>query len=128
MTLLLLVSTNVLAVDWVKAGGVTEDGSFTNYVDPQSIRRNGNKVKLWSLNDFKSGKVLSNNKTYLSTVARQEFDCFEDTVRIIDAYFYSGKMGKGDIVLSNPNRTDLAESAPPGSIFEAALKIACATK
>ena len=103
MTLLLLVSTNVLAVDWVKAGGVTEDGSFTNYVDPQSIRRNGNKVKLWSLNDFKSGKVLSNNKTYLSTVARQEFDCFEDTVRIIDAYFYSGKMGKGDIVLSNPN-------------------------
>ena len=55
MMLMLLVSTNVLAVDWVK---VSEAVDFNDYVDSQSIRRDGNKVRAWTLSDYKSGKVL----------------------------------------------------------------------
>jgi hypothetical protein len=129
MMLSLLVSTNVLAVDWVKADEGTFAGfRFTGYIDQQSIRRDGNKARLSTLHDLKSGKVLSNNKTYLSTVARSEYDCFENTVRAMDVNFYSGKMGTGDIVLSAPNRTDQTISVPQGSIFATELKIACATK
>ena len=126
MMLMLLVSTNVLAVDWVKTGG-TDD--FTHYVDPQSIRRDGNKVRAWMLMDYKSGQVLSDNKTrYLSEVNRMEFDCFEDTSRKIDVYLYSEKMGKGDIVISVPNLTNPAASLPPGSVGATELKAVCATK
>ena len=126
ITLLLLVSTNVLAVDWVVAAG-TDD--FTDYIDLQSIRRDGNKVRAWTLSDYKSGKVLRDNKTrYLSEVNRMEFDCFEDTSRKIDLYLYSEKMEKGDIVISVPNLTNPATSLPPGSVGATELKIACATK
>jgi hypothetical protein len=124
MMLLLLVSTNVFAVDWVKTG---ENDNFTHYVDPQSIRRAGNKVKVWELWDYKSGQLLV-DKRYLSLLAKFEFDCFEDTSRTLDAYNYSGKMGTGDIVLSRPNLTKPAESVLPGSTGETELKAVCAVK
>jgi hypothetical protein len=127
MMLLLLVSTNVFAVDWVAVAGGNNDS--THYVDSQSIRRDGNKVKAWTLYDFKSGEVLGDNKTrYLSSLARLEFDCFEGTLREIDAYSYSGNMMKGDIVLSEPNLTMLPTSALPGSVGAIDLKLVCATK
>jgi TolB-like protein len=90
MMLMLLVSTNVLAVDWVKVG----TRQNTHYVDSQSIRRDGNKVRAWTLADYKSG-------TFLSILEKAEFDCFEDTMRVLDAYAYSGNMGTGDIVHSS---------------------------
>ena len=126
MMLLLLVSTNVLAVDWVKVGGAV-DGSVTTYVDPQSIRKDGNKVRLWDLKDYNSGQVIG-NKTFLSTIMRGEYDCFEYTKRSIDLYIYTGHMGGGNIVFSEQNQTDPAISAPPGSDFENVLKIVCPTK
>jgi hypothetical protein len=116
----------VFAVDWVESGEAG-NGSLTQYVDPQSIRRDGNKVRLWLLRDYKSVQVAG-NKTHLSAVDRKEYDCFEDTVRTMDIYEYSGKMGKGDIVLSIPNVTNPAASVIPGSIAATNLKIACATK
>ena len=124
MMLMLLVSTNVLAVDWVKTG---EADSFTNYVDPQSIRRTGNIVRVWSLSDHKSGQVLASIR-YLSKLTKVEYDCFEDTMREIDLYFYAEKMGTGDIVFSLPNFTKPATSLPPGSVAAAELKAVCATK
>ncbi len=124
--LLLLVSTNVFAVDWVKIG---ENDNFTHYVDPQSIRRDGNKVRAWVLFDYKSVQVLADNKTrYLSFLAKEEYDCFEDTSRFIDIYYYSGKMGGGNIVLPIPNITTPAESVIPGSNGATELKVVCATK
>jgi hypothetical protein len=125
MMLMLLVSTNVFAVDWVVAGG---NDIFTHYVDPQSIKRDGNKVKAWVLYDFKSSQVGVGNKTSMSAVDRDEYDCFEDTVRSMDIYEYSGKMGTGDIVLSIPNLTQPAKSVIPGSTAATQLKLVCATK
>ena len=126
MMLLLLVSTNVFAVDWVAAGG-TDD--FTVYIDPQSIRRDGNKVRLWTMYNHKSVQELSyTKKRYLSEVYREEYNCFEDTTRTIDRYWYSEKMGTGDIALSAPNLTQPATSVLPGSIGATVLKAVCATK
>ena len=126
MMLMLLVSTNVLAVDWVK---IVENDAVTGYIDTQSIRRNGNKVRAWTLKNYKSGQVgAANNKIYLSAIIRSEYDCFEDTKRDIDIYAYSGTMGAGDIVFSAPNITKPAISAPPESDIEAVLKMVCVTK
>ena len=127
MMLMLLVSTKVLAVDWVKVSE-SADGSFTGYVDPQSIRRIGNKVRAWTLKDLKSDKKVVGSTRFLSMATRNEYDCFEDTHRTIDIYEYSAKMGTGDIVSSIPNITDPAISVPPGSFFAAELKLVCATK
>ncbi|MFI3180216.1 MAG: hypothetical protein QX193_02000 [Methylococcales bacterium] len=127
MMLMLLVSTNVFAVDWIQVSTDIENTDY--YADTESIRRDGNKVRLWSLVNYKSGKVLADNKTrYLSKLNRDEYDCFEGTSRTIDVYWYSEKMGKGDVVLSIPNLTKPAISLPPGSVGETILKAVCAKK
>jgi hypothetical protein len=126
--LLLLVSTNVFAVDWVKVV-TAQNGDITSHVDSQSIRRDGNKVRVWVLFDYKSVQVLADNKTrYLSLLAKEEYDCFEDTSRTLDEHWYSEKMGTGNIVLSLPNLTTPAQSVLPGSVFATILKAVCATK
>ena len=47
--MLLVTSTNAMA-EWTTVGTFYGD----NYYDTQSIVRNGNKVKMWSLFDYKA--------------------------------------------------------------------------
>lgn len=125
--LLLLVSTNVFAVDWFEVGE-DEDGT-SNYVDQQSIQRAGNKVKVWVLYDFKSGQLIGSSKiSYLSLLAKVEYDCFEYTQRKLDAYLYSGNMGNGDIILSETNITKPTRPVLPKSASASQLEISCSTK
>ena len=125
MMLMLLVSTNVFAVNWVEVGSGTFDS--ISYVDSESIRKDGNKIRAWILVDFNSVQV-DDAKRYWSVLYRVEFDCFEGTSRMIDTYKYSEKMKYGDIVFSATNLTNPATSDIPGSIGEATLKVACAKK
>ncbi len=118
--MLLFASTNVLA-EWTRLGG-TDDS--TGYVDIQSIRKNGNKVKMWKLVDYKTAQ----DRSYLSILVREEYDCLEETKRSLDMYAYSGNMRNGDIVFSNANITEQPKTVLPGSNGEGLLKIACGGK
>lgn len=48
---LLLLSGEQVYADWVVAG---RNEDMTQYIDPETIRRNGEQVKLWVLLDFKT--------------------------------------------------------------------------
>ena len=124
--LLLMVSTSVFA-EWTR---VTEsaDGDMTAYIDFGTIKRKGNKVKMWYLQDYKAVHSLSRNGEYLSGASYHEYDCEEDTKRMLDLYLYSGNMGDGEIVGSRTNIKDEAKSVIPGSIEETLFKIACGKK
>ncbi len=126
--MLLFVSTNVLA-EWTKvsAASVVTIGDFTVYADIQSIRKNGNKVKMWKLVDFKTVQNIDNVR-YLSMLVREEYDCLEETSRRLDGYEYSGNMKNGDIVTSLPNLIEQSETVIPGSVIETLLKVACGGK
>ena len=123
--LLLMVSTNVFA-EWTwfddSAGGV----GF--YIDYETIKKKGHKVKMWSLLDSKTVKKSSGGKEYLSVVMRQEYNCEEETSRQLDFYLYSGNMKQGEIVYSITNIKDEPISILPGSIDEGLFKIACGKK
>ena len=126
--LLLLVSTNVFA-EWTR---VTEsaDGDITAYIDYGTIKKKGNKVKMWDLLDIKTVKETA-GKRYLSSLSRNEYDCEEETKLMLDFYWYSGNMGnmrQGEIVYSHKNMKEEAESILPGSIEETLFKIACGKK
>ena len=124
--LLLMVSTSVFA-EWTR---VTEsaDGDLTAYIDFGTIKRKGNKVKMWYLQDYKAVHSLSRNGEYLSGASYHEYDCEEDTKRMLDLYLYSGNMRQGDIVYSHKNIKEEAESIIPQSIEESLFKIACSNK
>jgi hypothetical protein len=122
-----MVSTNLFA-EWTRFIG-SADGSMTVYGDRETIKKKGSNVKMWSVNDFKTVQLLPvSNTKFLSTVARQEYDCEEETKRILDGYWYSGNMKQGEIVHSFTNIKEEAESIIPKSILESSFKIACDKK
>lgn len=123
--LLLMVSTNVFA-EWTKVTG-SSDGDMTVYVDFGTIKRKGNKVKMWDLFDFKTVQETAGTR-YLSQLSRNEYDCEEEIKRMLNLYWYSGNMRNGETVTSQSNIKDDGTSIIPGSINEALLKVACDKK
>jgi hypothetical protein len=127
LLLLLMVSMNVFA-EWTRFTR-SADGSMTVYGDFETIKRKGSKVKMWTVNDFKTVQLLPvSNTKFLSTVARQEYDCEEETNRYLDLYWYSGNMKQGERVHSFTNIKEEAKSIIPDSIDEGLFKIACYKK
>ena len=123
--LLLMVSTNVFA-EWTEVNG-NKDAGVTFYVDYGTIKNKNNKVKIWTLSDYKRVKQVEDSR-YLSQVTRVEYNCEEETSRMLDVYWYSGNMRNGEIVWSSTNIKDEAVSIIPESIDEGTFNIACGKK
>ncbi len=125
--LLLMISTNVFA-EWLRFAD-NDDGNETVYVDLETIKRKGNKVKMWNLFDFKTAKISPlDNRSYLSQLSLNEYDCEEETNRTLDFYFYSGNMRGGEVVASQSNIKQEPTAILPGSMGEGLFKIACGKK
>ena len=118
--LLAAFSTNVLA-EWTAVGG---NDSFTTYADLATIRKSGNRVKMWDLMDYKVVKT-TNGRRYLSALAQQEYDCKEETSRTLTFNWYSKSMGAGEVVYSSGNAHDEFEPITPGTTGENLFKVAC---
>lgn len=123
--LLLMVSTNVFA-EWSKLGD-SSDKESTVYVDFETIKRKGNKVKMSYLLDFKSVKTIG-NISFLSSVFYTEFDCEEETGRLIDASLYLRNMLMGGVVDSMSNMKNEPTSIQPLTTEQLLFKIACYKK
>jgi hypothetical protein len=125
LLLLMVVSTSVFA-EWTVVGGVDGMTAYA-YADSDSIKKKGTKVKMWSLFDYKTVQKFD-NLSYLSSVTRNEYDCEEETRRMLDLHWYSGNMRQGDIVYSNTNIKRESKSIIPESTIEVLFKIACDKK
>jgi len=66
LTLMLVVLSSNAMAEWVEIGAT--DNS-TLYFDSNTIRKSGNKVKMWSLSDFNSVEEVSGDK-FLSEMPR----------------------------------------------------------
>jgi len=119
-----MVSTSVFA-EWTEVGG---NDVITAYADFGTIKRKGNKVKMWSLLDLKTIQKGSRGERYLSSVSRDEYDCEEETERRLDIHWYSSNMGQGEIVWSSTIIKNEARSVIPRSISETLFNIACGKK
>ena len=101
MMLLAVVSSSAMA-EWVKVG-VSTDKNTTIYADPTTIRKNGDKVKMWALWDHLTAKVV-NSKPHMSTRVQKEFNCKEETDRQIYATTFSGNMLEGNTIAMQGGR------------------------
>ena len=63
LIILLLLSSSPAYAEWVKVG---EDDSYTAYIDPDTIRHKGNRVKVWRLFDHTTIQTVA-GKSYLSS-------------------------------------------------------------
>ena len=122
---LLLLSSGPAYAEWVAVGG-NEEAGVTVYADPGTIRRKGNLVKMWHLNDFKTVQIAKGN-SYLSIKAQHQYDCTEDRERILALMKFSGNMGSGDVVYEDSHERKWRPVAPE-TTNQALRKIACGKK
>ena len=79
---LILVATPAWA-EWVK---VSESDGLTGYVDPATIRKNGNLRRVWEIQDLKARGTKFGE---LSRRVLNEYDCKEERMRTLSATFHS---------------------------------------
>jgi hypothetical protein len=100
---LLFLSTVPAYAEWV---AVEKDyllpGLQTVYVDPGTIRREGNLVTMWQLIDFKwmqgnqgIGPLGFGPHRFFSTKTHKQFDCAEKRLRLLAFTEFSRHMGTG---------------------------------
>jgi len=122
MTLLAIVSSSAMA-EWVyvtKTEKKTAE-AFTAYADPTTIRKTGNRVKMWVLYDYKTVQKLG----VISAKQKNEYNCKEKQSRQLFLSGYSGHMTDGETVLIHNEPDDHWKRAPLGSVLEAVLEFAC---
>jgi hypothetical protein len=75
------------------------DGGDSTYVDKSTIKKDGNKVSIWSLTDSSRPMKLGRDE-YHSYKFLYEFDCVSRKSSMATGGFYSGHMGEGGQVAS----------------------------
>lgn len=109
-------------MSWILLGKA--DNNSNVYFDVNSIQRNGNKVKMWSLLDFKAPQNSIGNR-FLSAVQNQEYDCSNKTSTLFEFYVYSGNMGGGDIVVHDNDVNKVSVVIASNTVDERIWNKAC---
>ena len=113
--LLALVASPAWAA-WVP---VTESESGDSYyIDPATIRVNGNLRRIWILINQK----VPHPDGELSARTLQEFDCKEDRLRILAGFSHSGPMATGKVLLTVDKPPLDWHHVPPSAVFATILK------
>ena len=123
---LLALSARTVYAEWVPVDGKFEEGPtpYTVYVDLDSIRRNGDVVKLWALMDFKTIQTEP-TPSHLSVKSQREFNCTDEHVRLLALTAFSGHMGKGNAVYSYSDSKDQGIAIESDSVAQRLWKFAC---
>ena len=121
--LLAVFSTSVMA-EWTR---VSDNDTYTAYADLATIRKSGDRVKMWDLFDYKVVQTSSDGTPRLSAAGQAEYDCKEETSRVLTFDWYSKNMGAGKVVYSSGNIHEEPRPMPPGSTEETLFKLACGT-
>ncbi len=116
--ILAVVSSSAMA-EWVKIGTTTDGRTY--YADPTTIRKLGNKVKMWRLTDYKLAKEPV---ATLSIRAKEEYDCKEKRYRWLFMASYSEPMGRGAVDEIRNERSDW-KLVSSGTIVGDLLEFAC---
>lgn len=117
LLLALLLVTGPAWAEWVKI----DSGDLRDfYIDPQTIRIDGNLRRVWIIQNLKE----RDKSGALSRRAREEYDCKQERYRVLSFSSQSESMAGGTALfeLEEPLKW---RDIPPGSIGEAMLKIVC---
>ena len=106
---LLVLRSEPASAEWVGIGD--NNAGMTVYVNPDTIRRKGDLVKMWSLYDYKNIEMIA-GRSSLSTRIQYELDCAEERFRLHAYARFSGNMGSGTVVYSDPNISNWEPVAP----------------
>jgi len=111
--------------EWT-AIGTGRDQAVAYYLDFQSMRKRGQKVRVWELLDFDAPQMVGESKDkYLSSKLQIEFDCDLRQSRILSLYLYEGSMGSKRVVYSKSYASSAWEHVPSDSVEKELWNSAC---
>lgn len=109
------------AAEWVI---VSDNEEYIAYVDPTTISRDGNKVRMSDLIDLKSLRPSPRGNLHASSKAHSEFDCLDPRMRPLVFSLHAGPMGEGDVV-ENVAVSDGWLPVAPGTLLRTLWQFAC---
>ncbi len=95
------------------------------YVDPATVLRQGNLVKVLVLYDFKFVQAIK-GKSYLSATWQQQFDCAEHRSRQLAYKYLSDSMGNGKVMFAGGDESNKWSPVVPKSAAAILWNIVCA--
>ena len=119
---LLVLSSGPAYAEWVRVGG-DDEAEVTTYVDPDTIRRKGNLVKVWDLFDFKTRQTIG-SISFSSSKELAEYDCAEERVRQLTVTYFLRNMGAGKVVHADREERKWSP-IEPGSVGERLWEVVC---
>jgi len=118
LMLLLLVAAAPARAEWVKVSHTAREDF---YIDPATIRRNGNLRSVAVMQDLQQ----QGPDGALSRQAMDEYDCANKTRRLLSIQQYSGRMTGGQLIGSE-NTPSEWNPIPASTHALTVLRIVCA--
>jgi hypothetical protein len=117
LCLLAFVSAPAWA-EWVRVDGTN---IANHYIDPTTIKKDGNLRRVWDLQDLKQRD--EDGKMSIRTLV--EYDCKEDRLRPLSFSTHSERMGGGNVLFTVDIDGKWAYIAPE-TVAATKLKVVCA--
>jgi surface-adhesin protein E len=122
---LLILSSGPVYAEWVEI--VATDYGMTVYVDPDTIRHEGDLVKMWELFDFKTTQNIGLG-LFMSRKYQSEYDCTKERYRVLTFTQFSGNMGSGKLGYSNSDGSNWDPVVAQENVNQTLWKFACGKK
>ena len=119
LLLALLLVTGSAWAEWVQ---VAERWDIVLYIDPETIRKDGDLRRVWQIQNLKQ----RDKNGEMSSRVRVEYDCKQERYKMLSLSTHSGPMAGGTSLYQSSSEDIKWRDIPPGNLFEIVLKIVCA--
>ncbi len=128
--LLFVLLLMVCSVSWAGWERVGSHDVGVVYADRATIRKKGNFIEMWRMENYFEIQVNSEGKKYKSSKIFDRFDCNNETYGIVSFSQHSGEYGRGETVFSyTPKKNEIQDDPiSPESIGESLWQVACGRK
>ncbi len=105
---------------------VQDDGQIASYINFDTIKKNGSKVKVWHLLDFSTPRLPVAGLKVSSIKRQEEFDCKNEMQTILFATFHPEKQGHGGVL--ETVRKPVSSPVPPDTFARTLFEFLCKKK
>jgi hypothetical protein len=123
--LVALLAPAIAQAEWVKLTSASA-GEVTIYVDPATIKRDGNVAEFSTLVDYATVRTLS-GEPFQSATVQNEIDCAGKKIRTLAVSSHSEAMAGGHVVSTSTGYEPWTRIAPKTIVF-AAFEFVCKKK
>jgi hypothetical protein len=122
---LLALASTFAQAEWLKLGTV-DDGSFSDYIDLDTVRGKGDVIKLSVVRDYATVQTTPDKKyTFRSSKNEVEIDCLEEQSKGLGISLHSEPMAGGQVVFKSSEGSPTRSRITSGTLASVAFKIVC---